>query len=120
MYYTVCGKEINDDAVICTGCGCMVKGKNVSNNEQKQKPENQASVFLGIAGIIFAWLFALIGHITSVIGIVLGIKEYKENEKITGLTLSIIGEVCSIFLLLSERLPFQASFDANIDIVLNN
>ena len=27
----------------------------------------------------------------------MGIKEYKETEKITGLTLSIIGEVCSIF-----------------------
>lgn len=110
MYCTVCGKEINDDAVICTGCGCMVKGKAVSNNEQKQKPENQASVFLGIAGIIFAWLFALIGHITSVIGIVLGIKEYKENEKITGLTLSIIGEVCSIFSSIIGAVAFSSVF----------
>lgn len=110
MYCTVCGKEINDDAVICTGCGCMVKGKVVSNNEQKQKTENQASVFLGIAGIIFAWLFALIGHITSVIGIVLGIKEYKENEKITGLTLSIIGEVCSIFSSIIGAVAFSSVF----------
>ncbi len=60
--------------------------------------ENQTSVslILGIIGIVFAWIFALIGHIISIIGIVMGIKEYKETDKVIGLVLSIIGEVCSI------------------------
>ena len=100
MYCSVCGKEILDEAVICTGCGCMVKSPSVkeavstpSDNQKK----TQVSLILGIVGIVFAWLFALVGHITSIIGIVIGIKEYKETDKMTGLVLSIVGEVCSIF-----------------------
>ena len=95
MYCSVCGKEISENAVVCTGCGCMIK-KSASTQPQTKK-KTQVSLILGIVGIVFAWLFALVGHITSIIGIVMGIKEYKETEKMTGLILSIIGEVCSIF-----------------------
>lgn len=64
---------------------------------QNTNPQSSpASMILGIVGIVFAWLFALVGHITSIIGIVLGIKEYKATGKMTGLVLSIIGEVCSV------------------------
>lgn len=89
MYCSVCGKEIVEEATICPGCGCMVK-----NNSGA--PSSNAPIILGIVGIVFAWLFALVGHITSIIGIVLGVKEYKNNGKVAGLVLSIIGEVCSI------------------------
>ena len=64
--------------------------------QQPVRQSSPASLILGIVGIIFAWLFALVGHITSIIGIVLGIKEYRQNGKMAGLILSIIGEVCSI------------------------
>lgn len=99
MYCSVCGKEILDEAVICPNCGCMVKkdAQFTPLNKQEVTKKTHASVVLGIVGIVFAWIFALVGHITSIIGIVLGVKEYKENEKITGLALSIVGEVCSIF-----------------------
>ncbi|MBR4888064.1 MAG: DUF4190 domain-containing protein [Clostridia bacterium] len=63
----------------------------------RSESKSSASLVLGILGIIFAWLFALIGHILSIIGIVLGVKEYKKTEKMTGLILSIIGESCAIF-----------------------
>ena len=63
----------------------------------EEKKTNPAPIILGIVGIIFAWVFALVGHITSIIGIVLGIREYKANERMAGLVLSIIGEVFSIF-----------------------
>ena len=97
MYCSVCGKEINDNAVICTGCGCSVKRPASQDEAKKESTKTSASLILGIAGIIFAWFFALVGHILSVTGIILGIKEYKTTEKMTGLVLSIIGEVCSIF-----------------------
>lgn len=95
MYCSVCGKEISEEAVICTGCGCMVK--NVNMKEVTPENKKQVALILGIIGIVFAWLFALVGHIISIVGIVHGIREYKETEKMTGLVLSIIGEVCSIF-----------------------
>ena len=97
MYCTKCGKEIVDDAVVCINCGCLVESKRV--NKELNAQNNDKSVFsyvFGITGIVFAWLFALIGHILSVLGIVFGIKEYRENGKTAGLILSIIGEVCSV------------------------
>ena len=98
MFCSKCGKEIDDNAVVCIGCGCAVekpaqKAYPVCQNAQR---ESHVPLILGIVGIIFAWIFALVGHITSIIGIVLGIKEYKETNRMTGLVLSIIGEVCSI------------------------
>lgn len=54
------------------------------------------SIILGIIGIVSAWLFALVGHLTSITGIVFGAIELKKTGKATGLILSIIGEVCAI------------------------
>lgn len=93
-FCTHCGNEVSEDAVVCVNCGCSIEKITES---AKKKEKVQISVILGAVGIVFAWLFALIGHITSIIGIVIGIKEYQQNNTITGLTVSIIGEVCSIF-----------------------
>lgn len=102
-FCTHCGKEVNERAVVCINCGCAVPdAKAYSNRQMAQRTSGdmekkaQTSLILGIVGIVFAWLFALVGHIVSIIGIVNGIKAYKETEKMAGLTLSIIGEVCSI------------------------
>lgn len=102
MYCTSCGKEILDEAVICPYCGCAVNNKNISGKSKApvsnhtQQNKTQTSLILGIIGIISAWIFALVGHIVSIIGIVFGVKEYKETGVITGLILSIIGESCAI------------------------
>ena len=65
------------------------------SNEEGNKKTSVAMI-LGIIGIVFAWLFAIVGHAVSIIGIVMGIKEYKETGKNTGLIVSIIGEVCAV------------------------
>ena len=100
MFCQHCGKEVSDQAVICVHCGCMVKPFNPAppppQYYQPAPQKSYASLVLGIIGIVFAWLFALVGHITSIIGIVLGVKEYKATGGVSGLVLSIIGEVCSI------------------------
>jgi hypothetical protein len=46
-----CGKELNDEAVICTGCGCSVK----------TEPEVDESVSVGL--VILAVLFPIFGLI---------------------------------------------------------
>lgn len=61
-----------------------------------QANKSYASLVLGIVGIVTAFLFALVGHITSIIGIVLGVKEYNSRHDVSGLVLSIIGEILSI------------------------
>ena len=96
-FCTHCGNEIADNAVFCVKCGCSATPIQSSQNNTTPRKQTQVASILGIVGIIFAFLLAILGHIISITGIVMGIKEYKETEKITGLTLSIIGEVCSIF-----------------------
>ena len=95
MYCRTCGKEVLDEAVVCIHCGCMLNTNTNTNTEQNKKT-NVATV-LGILGIVFAWLFALIGHILSITGIIIGIKEYRKTGKTTGLVLSIVGEIFSLF-----------------------
>ena len=87
-----CGKEINENAIICIHCGCSVQSPE-TNVPSHRFP---VSLILGIIGIITAWIFALVGHITSITGIVLGIKEYKESDRVSGIVLSVIGEACSL------------------------
>lgn len=98
MYCSVCGKEVMDEALVCPSCGCMIVKDSIKTSVDPfvTDKKTQTSVILGIVGIVSAWLFALVGHIASILGIILGIREYKETKKTTGLILSIIGEVCSI------------------------
>ena len=93
-FCTHCGSEVNENATVCLKCGCAIPRENLTKN-QDITPAN-TSIVLGIVGIVAAWIYALSGHITSIIGIVLGIRDYKESGRISGLVLSIIGEVCSV------------------------
>lgn len=86
-----CGSEVDENAVICTKCGCELK----SRNSEESSGAYNASVALGILGIIFSW-FAIAGHILSIIGIITGIKGYRATSRTAGLTLSIIGEICAV------------------------
>ena len=91
-----CGNELEQNETICMKCGCAVKEQETKNKKSSKTSSPKAALILGILGIIFAWIFALIGHILSIIGIIIGIKEYKNTKKMTGLILSIIGEACSL------------------------
>lgn len=98
-YCQKCGKEIMDEAVICPGCGCMVENNKTNTTPSVSGASDkkvQISTILGSVGIAVAWFFALAGHVVSIVGIVMGIKDYKETRKSTGLVFSIVGEVCSV------------------------
>lgn len=94
-YCPNCGKELADMAVMCPGCGVMLNNTPATKEQQPGK-SSPAAIILGILGFIFAWLFALIGHVLSIIGIVLGAKEIKRSGKALGLVLSIVAEVCCV------------------------
>lgn len=97
-YCSNCGSEVDEKAVVCIKCGCAIKKENNYENCLETTTETpKTGLILGVLGIIFAWLFAIIGHALSIIGIIVGIKEYKSTNKMTGLILSIVGEVCAIF-----------------------
>ncbi len=93
MYCPKCGAEFKPNAVACSNCGFSITGKRSAPVEEEKV---SVALILGIIGIVFAWLFTLIGHIVSIIGIVFGVKESEATGKYAGLILSIIGEVCAV------------------------
>lgn len=57
MFCSKCGKEINDEAVVCVHCGCAVaRGRHESGA-------------LAILSIVFAFVFPFIGYVLGLIGI---------------------------------------------------
>lgn len=51
MFCSNCGKEVNENAVICLNCGAAIKN---SKNASGKKGKGIASMVLGIIGIFFA------------------------------------------------------------------
>ena len=83
MFCTNCGKEIDDNAVICVHCGVpthnMIGARNVINAQQQQQPAKSINAF-GLAGFI-----------VSLVSLWLGV--YLCITAIVGLSLSIVGMV---------------------------
>lgn len=57
-----CGKEIMDEAVVCTNCGCSVEGKQPSK-QQDEHAKSQATAAIMIIAAIALILGAIIAAI---------------------------------------------------------
>lgn len=64
--------------------------------QPEQQKKTYVGLICGIIGIVFSFLFALVGHAASITGIVFGVKEKKTQNNSAGLIVSIIGEVLSV------------------------
>jgi len=49
MFCNKCGKEINDEAVVCVGCGCAVKNSSVEKDNK------------GLITILLCWFLGVFG-----------------------------------------------------------
>lgn len=97
-YCSNCGSEVNENAIVCVNCGCAIKNEEKDDNNNSATTKSpKVGLILGILGIVFAWLYALIGHALSIIGIIISVNEYKTTNNRVGLIVSIIGESCAIF-----------------------
>ena len=56
MYCKKCGKEIDNDAVICTSCGCAVDKESIKNGTKKTGVGVLFALFLGILALIISLL----------------------------------------------------------------
>ena len=63
MYCRKCGKEIDDEAIVCIHCGCAV--------QETKKDTEQDTSKTGI-GILMGWLLGLIG-------LIIGLCLYKPD-----------------------------------------
>lgn len=59
MYCKNCGKEINDNAVVCPYCGVQVGKLNTQENKTNT---------LAIVGFIFSFFIPIVGLICSILG----------------------------------------------------
>lgn len=103
MYCSNCGKELNDNAVICPGCG-VPTGKNGIPAQEKMN-------VLAIVGFVLAFFIPVAGLICSIIGKNKA-DEYGGNGKslaTAGIAISIveiaIALLCVVFLF---AIPFFA------------
>lgn len=60
MFCKKCGKEVNDDAVVCIHCGCSLK------EDENKKEMNESKTGIGV----------LMGLFLGIIGLVIGICMY--------------------------------------------
>ena len=85
MFCKICGKEINDQAVICPHCGCQTKESAIENSDAKKI---NALCIVGFVLSIVSLLISLVG-IVAIAGLVLSIigvnQAIKNNQKLKGL-----------------------------------
>ena len=88
MYCKTCGKEVNDQAIICPHCGCQIA--NSITKEETQPTKKKANVFciIGFVLSLVSLLISLFG-IVAIAGLVLSIvgiiQTNRNNERLKGL-----------------------------------
>ena len=106
MFCKNCGKEINDNAVICPNCGVQVQEVN-----QPDVNVQQSNNTIAIVGFVLSFLVALAGLICSIIGYK---NAVKENAPYKGLALAgiIISAVSMILSFILYVTVFASAFAA--------
>jgi uncharacterized Zn finger protein (UPF0148 family) len=76
---------------------CIILGAiGIFVNANSKGTKVSTATILGLVGFVFSWIIAIVGHIVSIIGIVLGAKEAKESNNKFGLYVCIIAEICAV------------------------
>ena len=94
MYCKTCGKEINDEAVVCPYCGCQVKEIPVTAVNNGVAGEKKKANVMSITGFVLSLVslllslfgtIAVAGLILSIIGLV---QCNQKGERLKGLAIA--------------------------------
>ena len=88
MFCNNCGKEIDDNAVVCPHCGVAVNTKSYNGQSQFQPQADNNTI--AIVGFVFSFLFALVGLICSIVGF-----NKAKNEGAPHIGLALAGIIIS-------------------------
>ncbi|MDE5943151.1 MAG: hypothetical protein K2H30_02970 [Clostridia bacterium] len=80
QYCKSCGKELADEAIICTGCGCATDGFYSKPNKVSVQNTGELSL-MALLGFIFSFLSCLVGLILSCIAYKTAVNENDEKSK---------------------------------------
>lgn len=64
-YCTMCGKELFDDAVVCTQCGCATENMGATMPIATKPKTKKGSVFFSILGIISGVISLILGFVVT-------------------------------------------------------
>ena len=105
MFCRTCGKEVNDNAIICPHCGCALKNESiyaeVKNDVKKINVMCLVGFILSMASLLIALygMVAIAGLVLSIVGVV---QTNKTGERLRGLGIAgiIVAAVSLIFTLI--------------------
>ena len=101
MFCQKCGKEINDEAVVCVGCGCPVQ--NAKNTPVENSPSNppRESNSTANCALIFAFLLPIVGLIVGIVGACKYKTPSLKQRCITAIVISVIVWIVSFAIMAS-------------------
>ena len=104
MYCTHCGKECNNHAVVCVGCGVPIEGANFGNAQRVgvktiPSPDDSGGFLWGFLGFILSFASSLI---VPIILVVVWRDEYpkRTNAIIKGIIADVIFTVLMVMIVL--------------------
>ena len=84
MYCSNCGKEMCDEAYVCTACGCLLKEEPIMEEKEKEKEKANG---MAIAGFICSFFVPILGWVFGGIGLS---NAAKMNGKGKGLSIAAL------------------------------
>ncbi len=91
MFCRTCGKEVNDNAIVCPNCGCLIDETSVIKSEEKPQKNGMA-----VAGFVCSFFMPILGWVFGGIGLS---RAKKRNGKGKGLSVAALAVASVNFLL---------------------
>lgn len=92
MFCVHCGKEINDQAIVCPNCGVATGNYKVTRNNS---PSNDGNG-MAIAGFVCSFFIPLLGWIFGGMGL---FRAQKRNGKYKGFSIAALAIASGMFIL---------------------
>lgn len=100
MFCTKCGKEINDQAVVCVHCGCLVENGNhggyASVSNMTAGTETAEKSTLAVLSFVFAFLMPIVGFVLGIVGAIKYKNRKYKNLSVIAIPLSIVAWIIYI------------------------
>lgn len=92
MFCSKCGNEVNNEAVICPNCGCMLKEIQPAPQSNTNAPMLQDGETPGLAtgALVCAFVFPLLGLILGIVGTTKYKTQNLKNRCIIAIIISIV------------------------------
>ena len=107
VYCSKCGKQMDDSATFCSGCGAPLQNQinyAVPDINKARKPGfGVAALVLGIVGVL-AWIIPIIGLPVGIIALVLGIIGLKKSSKGMSIVGIVLGIICLVLTIINSAI----------------